>query len=164
MKTSSTDCVGAAHECSGTLGGIGLCQDAVHLTYASRCGHVLIERELHLAAGWAGDEERRPLRHVPDEIGFATKPQPAAVMLRRAGPLRHTPGRWFAGDEVYRGPALRRTARSLGFDYALAVTADHRVTSGAGPFTIATLAARGPARSWMRMRTGHGLKGDLHYD
>lgn len=162
-EKSSTDCVGAAHQYSGALGGIGLCQVAVHLTYASRCGHALIDRELYLPAGWAEDEERRLLRHVPDEIVFATKPQLAAVMLHRARTLGIT-ARWFAGDEVYGSLELRRAARALDFDYALAVRADHRVTTDAGRFTVTALAAKVPARSWMRMRTGHGLKGDRHYD
>ena len=37
-EKSSTDAVGAARQYSGALGGIGLCQVAVHLTYASRPG------------------------------------------------------------------------------------------------------------------------------
>jgi SRSO17 transposase len=103
--------------CQGALGGIGLCLVAVPLAYASGCGHALIDRELYLPAGWAEDEERRLLRHVPDEIGFATKPQLAAAILARARDLG-IPARWFAGDEVYGCLELRRTARSLGFDYA----------------------------------------------
>ncbi|WP_416983791.1 hypothetical protein [Streptomyces sp. T028] len=84
-------------------------------------------------------------------------------MLHRA----HEQGiraRWFTGDEVYGGLELRRTARALGFDYDLAVKADHTVTTAAGRFTATRLAARVPTKSWMRMRTGHGLKGDRHYD
>ncbi len=66
---------------------MGLCQVAVHLTYASRRGHAMIDRELYLPAAWAADEERRLLTHVPDEREFATKPQLAAGMLSsgRAG-------------------------------------------------------------------------------
>ncbi|MEY9997266.1 transposase-like protein [Streptomyces sp. V4I8] len=78
---SSTDCVGAAHQYSGALGGVGLCQVAVHLTFAAYRGHAIIDRALYLPAAWAEDEERRLLRHVPDEIAFATKPQLAAAML-----------------------------------------------------------------------------------
>jgi SRSO17 transposase len=123
----------------------------------------LIDRELYLPAGWAEEEERRLLRHMPDTIGFATKAQMAAAMLARARRLE-IPARWFAGDEVYGGLELRRTARTLGFDYALAVKADHRVTTPVGRFTATVLTTKVPARSWMRMRTGHGLKGDRHYD
>jgi SRSO17 transposase len=131
--------------CQGALGGVGLCQVAVPLAYASDCGHALIDRELYLPAGWAEDEERRLLRHVPDEIGIATKPQLAAAMLARARDLG-IPARGFAGDEVYGCLELRRTARSLGFDYAQAVQADHRATTGAGRFTVTALAAKVPAR------------------
>ncbi|MFD8396755.1 IS701 family transposase, partial [Streptomyces sp. NPDC059680] len=162
-EKASPDCVGAAHQYSGTLGGVGLCQVAVHLTYASPSGHALIDRELYLPAAWAGDEERRLLTHVPEEICFATKPQLAAAMLTRARHLGIR-ARWFAGDEVYGSRELRRTARTLGFDYALAVRADHTATTPAGHFTATALAAQVPARAWMRMRTGHGLKGDRHYD
>jgi SRSO17 transposase len=160
---SSTDCVGAAHQYSGALGGVGLCQVAVHLTYASVRGHALIDRELYLPADWAADEERRLLRHVPDAVQFATKPQLTAAMLARARSLGIA-ARWFTGDEVYGGRELRKTARSLGFDYALAVKADHRATTQAGRLSAAELARRVPKKAWMRMRTGHGLKGDRHYD
>ncbi|MFI8088598.1 IS701 family transposase [Streptomyces sp. NPDC086080] len=162
-EKSSTDCVGASHQYSGALGGVGLCQVAVHLTYASPRGHALIDRELYLPAAWAEGEERRLLRHVPDEVTFATKPQLAAAMLHRAQQLG-LPARWFTGDEVYSSLELRRTARTLGFDYALAVRADHRASTAVDRFSATELAAKVPARAWMRRRTGNGTKGDRHYD
>jgi len=162
-EKSSTDCVGAARQYSGALGGIGLCQVAVHLTYATARGHAPIDRALYLVADWAADEERRLLTGVPDDIEFVTKPQLAAAMLQRVRDLG-IPARWLAGDEVYGGLELRRTARTLGFDYVLAVRADHRVDTAVGRLTVTELAARVPKRNWMRMRTGHGLKGDRHYD
>ena len=162
-EKSSTDCVGAARQYSGALGGIGLCQVAVHLTYATTRGHAPVDRALYLGADWAADEERRLLTGVPDDIEFATKPQLAAAMLQRVRDLG-IPARWLAGDEVYGGLELRRTARTLGFDYVLAVRADHRVETAVGRLTVTELAARVPKRNWMRMRTGHGLKGDRHYD
>ncbi|MGI5133601.1 IS701 family transposase [Streptomyces sp. CA-106110] len=162
-EKSSTDCVGAAHQYSGALGGLGLCQVAVHLTYASRTGHAPIDRALYLGREWAADEERRLLTHVPDDIEFATKPQQAAVMLQRARDLG-IQARWLAGDEVYGGRELRQAARALAFDYALTVRTDHRVDTAVGRLTVTDLAARVPKKSWMRLRTGHGLKGDRHYD
>ena len=83
-EKSSTDAVGAARRYSGTLGGVGLCQVAVHLTYATTAGHALIDRALYLTRDWAGDEERRELTGVPDELAFATKPELAAAMLEQA--------------------------------------------------------------------------------
>jgi SRSO17 transposase len=162
-EKSSTDAVGAARQYSGALGGIGLCQVAVHLTYASSHGHALIDRALYLPKDWAADDERRDLTGVPDAIEFATKPQLAAAMLRRARALG-VEARWLAGDEVYGGRDLRRCARELAFDYAVAVRADHTVATPAGSFTVAALARQLPRQAWMRMRTGHGLKGDRHYD
>ena len=81
---SSTDAVGAARQYSGTVGGVDLCQVAVHLTFASSAGHCLIGRRLYLTQEWATDEERRELTGVPDERCFATKPQLAADLLRTA--------------------------------------------------------------------------------
>ena len=40
-EKSSADCVGAARQYSGTVGGIALCQVAVTLTYATGRGHAL---------------------------------------------------------------------------------------------------------------------------
>ncbi|MGW5635773.1 transposase [Streptomyces sp. NPDC003832] len=118
---------------------------AAHLTYATARGHAPIDRALYLGADWAADEERRLLTGVPDDIEFATKPQ-------------------LASDEVYGRRGLRRTARTLGFDYVLAVRSDHRVGTAVGRLTAAELAARVAKRHWMRMRTGHSLKGDRHDD
>lgn len=123
----------------------------------------MIDRELYLPAAWAADEERRPLTHVPDERESATKPRLAAGMLERARALG-VHARWMAGDEVYGGREPRLAARRLGFDYTMAVKTDHRATTSAGTFTAAELAGRVPKNAWARMRTGHGLKGDRHYD
>jgi SRSO17 transposase len=110
---SSTDAVGAAPQYSGPLGGVGLCQVAVHLTYATTRGHALIDRALYLPEAWAGDEERRELVGIPEGSTFATKPAQTAAMLIRA----HAAGvraAFFAGDEVYGSRALRRTCRYPG--------------------------------------------------
>jgi SRSO17 transposase len=69
-EKSSTDAVGAARQYSGALGGVGLCQVAVHLTYASAAGSALIDRALYLTRDWAFDDERRELAGVPDEVAF----------------------------------------------------------------------------------------------
>jgi SRSO17 transposase len=64
-EKSCTDAVGAARQYSGALGGVGLCQVAVHLSYATAAGHTLIDRRLFLPAAWAADEERRELAGSP---------------------------------------------------------------------------------------------------
>ncbi|MEW1569527.1 transposase [Streptomyces sp. NPDC093509] len=61
----SIDAVAAAQQYSGSLGGVGLCQVAVHLTFATGRGHTIIDRALYLTQDWAGDEQRRELTGVP---------------------------------------------------------------------------------------------------
>jgi SRSO17 transposase len=66
----------------------------VYLTYASRHGHAVVDRELYVPRGWIGDADRRQAAGVPEQVGFATKPELARVMLARpdrrgAGRLGH---------------------------------------------------------------------------
>jgi hypothetical protein len=81
---SSADAAGAAPQYSGSLGGVGLCQVAVHLTFATSRGHAIIDRTLYLPEAWAAAEERRELAGVLEELAFATKPAQAAAMLAKA--------------------------------------------------------------------------------
>ncbi|MGP3985848.1 transposase [Streptomyces sp. 3N207] len=73
-EKSSTDCVGAARQYSGALGGAvpGRCPPHLRIGARPRADRpgVVPARRL----GRAEDEERRLLTHVPDEIIFATKP------------------------------------------------------------------------------------------
>jgi SRSO17 transposase len=149
-EKSSTDDGRRRRQYSGALGGIGVCQVAVHLTYASKSGQALVDRALYLTG-------------VPDELAFAAKPQLAAAMLERARQAG-MPARQVAADEVYGGHDLRVRIRELGYDYAVAVPASHRVTTPAGRFTVTSLLARLPRKAWQRLRAGHGTKGDRHYD
>jgi len=162
-EKSSADAAGAARQYSGTVGGIALCQVAVTLTYATGCGHALIDRALYLPEGRAADEEHRESAGVPEEVLFATKPQLAGELLERAH-SRGIRAAFTVGDEVYGGRELRRRIRQLGMGYVMAVRANHTLTSGAGRTLTAAEAARLiPARAWQRMRTGHG-KVVRHYD
>nr|WP_324289418.1 IS701 family transposase [Streptomyces sp. H34-S4] len=141
-EKSSTDAVGAGHQYSGSLGGIGLCQVAVHLSFASNVGHTVIDRALYLPRDWAGDEERRELTGVPEDLLFATKPQLAAALLTKAvaDGIRATV---FAADEVYGSREVRRTCRALGLGYAIAVRSNHKVTTPGGAGTVLALGVAG---------------------
>ncbi|MFG6192384.1 transposase [Nonomuraea sp. JJY05] len=137
---------------------------AVHLSYATAAGHALIDRRLFLPSAWAADEERRQVAGVPEEVMFATKPQLAVDMLARL----HASGvidAWVAADEVYGGRKTRTAIRMLDYRYVIAVKGDHRITTPASTTcTVTELAEQVPARSWQRVRTGNGTKGDRHYD
>ena len=160
---SSADCAGAARQYSGTLGGIGMCQVAVTLTYAVPAGHALIGRALYLPADWAADEERRELAGVPEEVMFATKPQLADGLLQQAHD-RGIRAAVIAGDEVYGGLDLRKSIRKRGAGYVLAVRSNHAVTLPSGRrLTVKTAASLVKPGMWQRMRTGQGTKGAKDY-
>lgn len=161
---SSTDAVAAARQYSGSVGGVDLCQVAVHLTFATGAGHCLIDRRLYFTREWAADEERRELTGVPDELCFATKPRLAVDMLRNAIGQGGVPASFLLGDEVYGGRELRTACRELGLGYVVGVRSNHQVTTPAGKLRVTKIAARLPKRAWHRMRTGQGQKGVRDYD
>ncbi|WP_338677924.1 IS701 family transposase [Streptomyces sp. SCSIO 30461] len=161
---SSTDAVGAARQYSGSLGGVDLCQVAVHLTFASPAGHCLVGRRLYFPKDWAADDERRELAGVPDELCFATKPQLAADLLRAAVLRQGISASFFLGDEVYGGRELRASCRELGLGYVVGVRSNHQITTGPARLSVAKAVARLPKRAWQRMRTGTGQKGVRDYD
>src|SRR4028118_617070 len=68
---------GVQRQYSGTAGRIENCQVGVFLGYASRHGQALIDRALYLPKGWTGDAVRRAAAGIPEEVAFATKPNPA---------------------------------------------------------------------------------------
>jgi SRSO17 transposase len=161
---SSTDAVGAAKQYSGALGGVGVCQVAVHLSLATPAGHAVIGRRLYLSEGWAGDDERRTLTGVPDQVAFATKPQLAIDLIRAATTAGIHAG-YVTADEVYAALAFRTACRSLHLSYVVAVPATRQITTGDHQRRTATAIAHlVPATAWARMRTGSATKGAKDYD
>ena len=79
---------GVARQYTGTTGKIDNCQIGVFLAYASTRGRALIDRALYLPTAWTEDRARCTAAGIPDEVGFATKPQLGVAMLERA----HTAG------------------------------------------------------------------------
>jgi DDE superfamily endonuclease len=114
---------------------------------------------------WAADRKRCHAAGIPEDTGFATKPELAKSMIKRvlaAG----LPFGWFTADEGYgdNGP-LRRWLEEAGIAYVVAVSCDHHVPIGAGKAIRADkLAAKIPARGWQRVSCGPGSKGDRLYD
>ena len=86
-----------------------------------------------------------------DKLDFATKPALATAMIARAR-RREGPAAWVAGDEVYGAdPRLRAAIRGHGLGYVLAVAANRRVPTAAGPIRVdrapGAAARRGPGRN-----------------
>jgi hypothetical protein len=112
-----TNTVGVQRQYTGTAGRVENAQVMVLLVYASSNGHGIIDRELHLPRSWTDDLQRCRAAGVPDEVGFATKPELAKVMLGRALDAG-VPAGWVTGDEVYGASSKLRgelEARQIGY-------------------------------------------------
>ncbi len=72
----------------------------VFLSYVTALGHALIDRELYLPEDWCADLPRRRAAHLPESLTFATKPELAKQMLRRAQ-AAGLPIGWVVADTVY---------------------------------------------------------------
>lgn len=90
---------GVARQYSGTAGRGEHCQMGVFLTYASSQGHVLLDRALYLPQEWTDDVARCERAGIPSERTFATTPQLAQQMLKRAFDAG-VPAAWVAGERV----------------------------------------------------------------
>lgn len=74
LKQGKASC-GVARQYTGSAGKITNCQIGVFASYVSRHGHAFIDRALYLPREWTDDPERLTAAHVPENVGFATKPQ-----------------------------------------------------------------------------------------
>jgi SRSO17 transposase len=123
----------------------------------------LIDAELYLPVSWTDDRQRCADAGVPDEVGFATKPDLARVMIERviqAG----LPFGWVAADEFYGdNPGLRGWLESQRIRYVMAVSCDHPVPTATGTARADALAADATL-GWRRMSCGDGAKGPRFYD
>ena len=149
---------------SGTAGRIENSQVAVYLTYAAPRGHALIDRALYLPRSWAEDPQRCDGAKIPTkERCFATKPALATALIARAVGAG-VPAYWVAGDEVYGAdPRLRAAVRGHGLGYVLAVSANRRVPTQAGPIRVDRLPAQLPKRAWQHYSAGTGAHGHRYY-
>jgi SRSO17 transposase len=154
---------GVQRQYSGTAGRIENCQIGVFLAYAAPAGRALIDAELYLPVSWTEDRSRCEAAGVPDEAGFATKPELARVMIGRVVKAG-LPFGWVAADEFYGdNPGLRDWLEGEQIRYVMAVSCDHRVRTAAGPVRADALAAD-TALGWRRMSCGEGAKGPRLYD
>jgi SRSO17 transposase len=159
-----TTTVGVQRQYTGTAGRIENAQVAVYLVYASSAGHAIVDRELYLPRAWTDDPKRVRAAGIPDQVGFATKPELAMRMLARALDAG-VPAGWVAGDEVYgANPALRVALEARGVGYVLAVACDHRVVCGGGTYRADALLQQVPPRAWQQVSCGKGAKGHRYYD
>jgi SRSO17 transposase len=159
-----TRSAGVQRQYCGTAGRIENCQVGVFLAFAGYKGHALLDRELYLPKEWAGDPARRQEARIPAEAAFATKPQLAERMLKRAWKAG-VEAAWVTGDAVYGSDVrLRRTLESNGQPYVLAVRSDQRLHDGRWRDRVDAIADRLPARAWRTASAGAGSKGPRLYE
>ena len=156
--------VGVQRQYTGTAGKVDNAQVAVYLAYATSAGHGVIDRELYLPQGWTEDPARLKAASVPDQVGFATKPELARVMLERALEAG-VPAGWVTADAVYgNSPALRGWLEGRQLPYVLAVKCTQPLTPPSGPpVPAARLVECIPPACWLRVSAGQGAKGRRWY-
>jgi SRSO17 transposase len=156
---------GVQRQYSGTAGRTENCQIGTFLAYASPRGRVLIDRELYVPKSWTSDRDRCRAAAIPDEVGFATKPEQARMMLERAL-AAGVPFGWFTADEFYgQNPGLRQWLEATDVFYVMATRTDQQLP--AGLFTssrVDAMIAKLPAGAWKRRSCGAGAHGPRVYD
>jgi SRSO17 transposase len=156
--------VGVQRQYTGTCGRVENAQVMVVAVYASDKGHGIVDRELYLPRCWSDDPDRLAAAGVPEQVGFATKPELARRMLCRALDAG-VPAAWVAGDEVYGASgALRAELEARGVGYVLAVARHHQVRFGGTTHRVDELLCHVPARAWQTVSAGKGAKGHRYYD
>jgi len=166
LKQGKASC-GVARQYTGSAGKITNCQIGAFAAYVSRHGHAFIDRALYLPKAWTDDPERRTAVHVPDDVGFATKPQIALRMIARAIAAK-IPFCFVAADSVYGTGEIETTLRKAGKGYVLGVAANHvfhswgkkQIVRG----TAAKIAQNLPGSAWRRLSAGDGTKGARLHD
>src|ERR1017187_4799079 len=117
LKQGNASC-GVARQYTGSAGKITNCQIGVFAAYVSRHGHAFIDRALYLPKEWTDYPIRMTATHVPNDVGFATKPQIAHRMIARAIAAK-VPFAFVAADSVYGTGDIETMLRKAGKGYVL---------------------------------------------
>jgi len=160
LKQGKASC-GVARQYTGSAGKITNCQIGVFTTYVSRHGHAFIDRALYLPREWTDSRRRLKAAHVPDGVGFATKPQIARKMIARAITAK-VPFAFVAADSVYGVGDIEIMLRKAGKGYVLGVASNHVFHSWSKKWaggTAADIAQSLPKNAWRRLSAGEGTKG-----
>lgn len=166
LKQGKASC-GVARQYTGSAGKITNCQIGVLASYVSRHGHAFIDRALYLPKEWTDDRARLKAAHVPETVGFATKPQIACRMIARAITAK-VPFSFVAADSVYGTGDIETVLRKAGKGYVLGVASNHVFRSWGKKQliggTAAKIAENLPKNAWRRLSAGDGTKGPRLHD
>ncbi len=155
---------GVARQYSGTAGRIENSQIGVFMTYRSKKGHALCDRELYLPQAWTEDRDRCREARIPDEIAFATKPKLARKMLRRAFDA-NVLARWVVADEVYGSDSkFRQLLEKQSIGYVVTVSCNQHLFLAGVRGRIDNHVKNFTASGWRKLSCGDGTKGKRYYD
>jgi SRSO17 transposase len=182
--------VGVARQHNGRLGKEDNCQVGVFLVGAAPGGVALLDHQLYLPEDWCEEtpagRSRRAKVHIPESIGFATKPQIAVRLIRRTVVLEQVNLDWITADEDYgKSGEFLDELEELELRYVVEVpvtttvwTADPAACipayGGRGRVptlpsresvrSVRELAASWPPSQWQRLCVGQGAKGPLVFE
>ena len=158
--------VGVQRQYSGSAGKVANCQVGVSLSIATSSEHAPIDFELYLPECWTEVPSRRREAHVPDDIGFRTKPQLAIEMIQRAADNGIPRGVVLADSAYGDSSVFRKQLRELGLDYAVGVhapTSVWRIDKAGRPYgkpmSVADVGHH--AENFRRVTWREGTKGKL---
>ena len=96
---------GVSRQHNGRLGKEDNCQVGVFLVGVAPGGAALLDHQLFLPESWCEDSaagrRRRAQAHIPETIGFQTKPEIAVGLVRRTAASDVVPLDWITADELY---------------------------------------------------------------
>ena len=94
-----------ARQYNGRLGKEDNCQVGVFLVGVTPGGAALLDHQLYLPESWCettkAGKDRRAKVHIPENVGFQTKPEIAANLIHRTAVLGTVSLDWITADEGY---------------------------------------------------------------
>jgi SRSO17 transposase len=187
------DSVGVARQYCGVLGKVENCQVGVFAAYASRHGYALVDTRLFLPEAWFTEPyaARCTTCEVPEAVGFQTKPQLAAGMLRALRDEGVLPFKYVVADCLYGNSPefLEVVAEESRTIYFVSIPADTRcwlqgpvmevkrytykgearakqvvAQTEKAPMTVAAVAHSLHDCFWYRRQVSEGTKGPIEYE
>ena len=182
---------GVARQHNGRLGKEDNCQVGVFLVGVTPGGAALLDHELYLPEEtWCEDtqacRDRRAKVHIPERVGFRTKPAIAAELIRLTVVLGVVALDWITADEAYgRNGEFLDELETLGHRYVVEVPVNTTVwtedpagcvppyggrgrvptqPSRASVRSVAAVAAALPPESWQALEVRQGAKGPLAFE
>jgi SRSO17 transposase len=182
--------VGVARQYNGRLGKEDNCQVGVFLVGVTPGGAALLDHQLYLPESWCettkAGKDRRAKVHIPETVGFQTKPEIAANLIHRTAVLGAVSLDWITADEAYgRNGDFLDELEALEQPYVVEVPVNTTVWttdpascvpehSGRGRVplrptresvsSVAHVTSQSADREWHRLCVGQGAKGPLVFE